>query len=456
MYTTINKKENKLLYFFDKGIDRFVSFLLTLIRFFVPGHFKIKIDKVALHKDMLHNVVGLTFFNALGGLCLMATQVKLANYLGASVYGVYAYYIAIGEIGAMFVRYGRNKTMVRDLIQMPEKRDELVVNTFFLSLINLALFLLITCLCHQPLDIDVSWTSFLLILSPCFISLSLGPIYESLQMMSWHSIYALIQKFLFLAIFWLLLLWKIKISLFAIGVIIVCSWLIVGFLEYHEIISQLHINFFQNVKFCNIWDLYKDNFVIFLSCATGVAFGPLLQMILNNYTDSTSVGIYAAGLQIYHICLFLNTQISRIGNPMMAQAGRDDCPTSKRKQLVSKYLIVMFVASLPFALPMLLFPHFLTNIFYTEEYVTLAKYLPILGVYMIAITIGVVFTQYLISMREDKIYFTIYVASAVATVLVAYWLIPIYGLLGAFLALCIPQSIGCFLYFVSSLKSLRV
>lgn len=85
---------------------------------------------------MLHNVVGLAFFNALGGLCVMVTQIKLANYLGASVYGIYSYCLAIGEVGSVFVRYGRSKTMVRDLIQYPEKRDALVVSTFFyLSLI---------------------------------------------------------------------------------------------------------------------------------------------------------------------------------------------------------------------------------------------------------------------------------------------------------------------------------
>lgn len=455
IYGTINKKDNKLLYYLDKGIDRFVMLVIMIVRFVVPRRFKKKFDALLEHKDMLHNVVGLAFFNALGGLCVMTTQVKLANYLGVSVYGVYSYCLAIGEVGAMFVRYGRNKTMVRDLIQYPEKRNSLVVSTFFLSLINLALFLIVTFACHKPLDIEVNWTYFLLILSPCLAQLSLGPVYESLRLMSWSSLYGLMQKFGFLIAIWGLLFWHLNVGLLTIGVIVVVTWLTVGLLEYYEVGTQLQINFLGKVKLKEIWGLYKDNFVIFLSCVTGVAFGPLIRVILNNYTDSKSVGIYAAGLQIYHICLFLNTQISRVGNPMMAEAGKQDCPIKKRRRLVFRYAIIMLGTSIPFALPMIVCPGLLTSALFSEEYSSLASYLPLLGVYMFAMAIGVVFMQYMISMRLDKIYFIIYLTGALLTVVVAYWLIPIYGLLGAFIAFCVPHSLGGMCYMLFSLKSLK-
>lgn len=454
-YLTINKKDNKLLYFLDTGLDKFVVLMITIVRFFVPGKFKEKFDILTEHKEMLHNVVGLAFFNALGGLCVMATQVKLANYLGASVYGIYSYCLAIGEVGAMFVRYGRNKTMVRDLIQNPEKRDSLVVSTFFLSIINLALFLAVTFACHKPLDIEVSWTYLLLIMSPCFASLSLGPVYECLRMMSWNSIYALLQKFGFLVIIWLLFFANIPVNLFSIGAIVVCTWLVVVLMEYFEVGTQLHIHFFQKVKLKEIWELYKDNFTIFMSCVTGVAFGPLLRLILNNYADSKSVGIYAAGLQIYNICLFLNTQISRVGNPMMAEVGKEGTDAKRRRNLVYRYTAIMLATSLPFALPLMLCPALITETLFTDEYASLANYLPLLAIYLMAISVGVVFTQYMISMRLDKSYFAIYVTTAVTTLLVALWLIPLLGILGAFIALCVPHSIGCLFYVLCSIKSLR-
>lgn len=454
-YTTINRKDNKLLYVLDTGLDKFVIFVIILVRQFVPKRLKGQFDSLCKHKEMLHNVVGLAFFNALGGLCVMTTQIKLANYLGASVYGVYAYCLAIGEVGSVFVRYGRNKTMVRDLIQYPKKRDALVVSTFFLSIINLILFLIMVFACHKPLEIEKSWTYFLLIMTPCLASLTLGPLYESLSMMSWSSIYAFLQKVVFLTAIWILFFTQVHVSLLTIGTIVLASWIIVYIVEYHEIITQLHINFFRKVDIKDIWNLYKENFIIFLSCVTGVAFGPLMQMILNNYADSKSVGIYAAGLQIYYICIFFNTQVGRVGNPMMAQACKSNVSLVERRQLVWRYTTIMMLTAIPFALPMLLCPQFLTDLIYTAEYESLSKYLPIFSVYLVAISLGVVFTQFLISMRKDREYFTIYISSAVATIILAYLLIPKYSVLGAVLSLCVPHSIGCALYFLFSIKYLK-
>jgi len=453
--TTINKRDNKLLYALDKALDRFVVHVIAVVRLLVPSKYEEPFDKLTAHQDMLHNVVGLAFFNFVGGLCVVATQVKLANYFGASVYGIYSYCLAIGEVGAMFVRYGRNKTMVRDLIQYPEKRDSLVVSTFFLSLTNLVLFLTVTFACHETLDIEVNWTYFLLILSPCFMSLSMSPVYESLRMMSWDSIYNLLQKFAFLAIIWALFGLKFQVSLLTVGVIVVFTWIAVGLMEYYEVGTQLHINFIKKVSIRELWQLYKDNFIIFLSCVTGVAFGPVLNLILNSYADSRSVGIYAAGLQIYLICLFVNNQISRVGNPMMAEAGKQDCPVARRRSLVFRYAVVMLLTSLPFALPLLFCSSWLTSQLFTDEYAELARYLPIMAGYVIAVSVGVVFEQYMISMRFDKAYFAIYVASAIATLLTALWLIPLYGTLGAFVALCVPRSVGFLCYALFSLKSLK-
>lgn len=454
-YNTINRKDNKLLYFLDGVLDKFVLLVINIVRFFIPSQYRNRFAKLVAHKELLHNVFGLAFFNALGGLCVMVTQVKLANYLGASVYGVYSYCLAIGEVGAMFVRYGRNKTMVRDLIQWPEKRDSVVVSTFFLSIINLVIFLIITFICYRPLDIEVSWTYFFLILSPCLASLTLGPLYESLQMMSWSSIYALLQKFGFLTILWVLFLFKLKVSLLTIGILVVSSWLLVYVLEYYEVIKQLKINFIQKIKLSELWNLYKDNFIIFLSCVTGVVFGPLLRLILNHYSDSVSVGIYAAGMQIYYICLFLDVQIARVGNPMMAKAGKEDCTVTRRKSMIFKYLIIKLIFTVPFSILMIACPSLLVHTFFTPEYAPLSTCLPILGLYMIFVSFGGVFEQYLISIRKDKYYFAIYVLISILTLLTALYCIPNLGLIGAFIALCAPKALGSFLYFLTSLRSLR-
>ena len=450
-----NKKDNKVILLIDSGIDIFVLLLVRLIKIILPPKLESKIDEYLSHKEVLHNVVGLTFFNALGGICVIITQVKLANYLGASIFGIYSYCLAIGEVGAMFVRYGRNKTMIRDLIQYPQKKGTLITSTLYLSLINLLIFMIVTFAFYEKLEIDITIAYILLIMSPCLISIDPGPVYESLRLMSWHSVYLLIQKFLFLFFIWILFLSKFTVGLTTIGVILTATWILVLVIQFWEIAKQLKINFFKSIKLSDIWFLYKDNFVIFLSCVFGVAFGPLIQLILKQNAETQAVGVYAAGLQIYQICLFFNNQISRVGNPVMAELGKNTCPIVKRKTVVKKYTAIMLVTALPFVIPMVLFPQQIVNCLYSSEYESLSIYLPILAIYLIAISIGVVFTQFLISIRKDRLYFYIYIGTAVATVLCSLILIPQYKIMGAFLSLCIPNSIGCLLYFLFSIKYLK-
>ena len=71
------------------------------------------------------------------------------------------------------------------------------------------------------------------------------------------------------------------------------------------------------VKVRNLAELYKKGFAIALCCVIGVAFGPMIRLIMNHYTDTASVGLYAACLQLATIAKFFLMQVGRVGNPKM-------------------------------------------------------------------------------------------------------------------------------------------
>ena len=453
--TTVNKKKNKLLYAIDQSIARVLAIVLNLIVRFTPNQWKQKKEYLAEHQQTLHNVVGLTGLNALGGVLILLTQVKLANVLGASIYGMFSYYVAIGEVGCMIVRYGRHKTMTRDLIQRPEKTPFLIVNTFLLSALNLVLFTATVLFFHKLLDAELSWAFFFLVVSPCLISMDFQPVYEALRLMSWHSIYNLLQKALFLSSIWFVIYIMGTPTLISIGIVMFVSWVLVLMVQFQEIMGTFSEKISSFISISNIQSLYRDNFVIALSCMFGVAFGPLIRMILNQYADSRSVGIYSAGMQIFLISQFVLHQVGRVGNPMMAEVGKENSSLQKRVLFVKRYIVTMLAATVPFALPMIVIPQIITNCFFIEEYSSLAEYLPILAIYLVIFGIGVVFTQFLISVRADKSYFAIYVSASIATVATSYLLIPSWGVMGAMISLCVPNGVACIAYALASLKYLR-
>lgn len=450
---SVDIKRNVLLFPIQLIMGNVLKSFFFILKLFCSSKNKSKLERLESNSN-LRNVAGLAFFNALGGLIVLLTNVKIANLLGASVFGLYSYYLAIGEVGQNFVRYGRNKTMTRDLIQNPTCFDSLVANTFVLSIINLLLYLVIIICLSNTLEIDLSIASFFVIVAPCLHSIDFQPVYESVKMMSWHSIYLFLQKTFFLIGVWGVILIVNKPSILFLGFALFLSWLIIDIIQFREIISQFRINIRSHVSFTSLKKLYRDNFFIALSCIVGIAFGPLIRMILKTYSPSQDVGIYSAGMQIFLLSQFIMTQISRVGNPMMAEAGKERCTVSHRKSLCKRYVLLMLIATFPFAIPLCFFSQFVTEFFFTEEYSSLSQYLPFFGWYLIFLSIGVVFMQFLISMRKDKVYFSIYVLTALATLVVAYLIIPVYGVLGAVISLCVPHSIGCFLYFVFSTKYL--
>lgn len=454
MERKIDLHKNKLLYPFQVLLGKIVHYVFWGIMFIVPPKYKQRFLDLETNTT-LNNIIGLTVFNAFGGFLLMLTNIKLANVLGAAIFGVYSYYVAIGEVGVNFVRYGRDKSMTRDLIQKPEEFNGLIANTFVLNISNLILFTVAITIFSGLLDVPISFASFAIIIATCLISLDLQPVYESLRLMSWHSLYNIIQRIFLLVLIWSPLLIVDSINLDYLGLSLLISWFFVLFIQYKEIVGQLDIKIRNNVSASSIIGLYKSNFLIAMSCMMGVAFGPLIRMILKSSLDDTAVGLYAASFQIFLIGKFILTQIARVGNPMMAEAGKDDCKNSDRIVFVRKYVVIMLLGILPFAIPMLTLSGIITDICFTEEYCEIRHYIPLFGLCLFAMAIGNVYEQFLISMRKDRLYFSIYIGCAFLTVLMALLLIPHYKVLGGVISYVFPNVLARVLYFAFGTRILH-
>lgn len=448
MISRLDLKHNKLLYPFQRFLIFFIHLFIVLVAAIVPQKYKTRIKHIESN-SVLINVIGLTLFSALGGLLLMLTNIKLANVLGAAVYGLFSYYTAIGEVGINFVRYGRDKSMTRDLIQQPHKFNGLVSNTFVLSVINLICFMLGIAVFSSQLDVPFEFSSFLIIFATCLVSLDLQPVYESLKLMSWHSLYTILQRLIFLMLIWTPIAFACRVSLDYLSITLFLSWGVVLFIQYKEVITQLKIDMHRDVTRASIISLYKDNFLIAASSMLGVAFGPFIRLILKNNVDAAAVGLYSACFQLFLISKFVITQIARVGNPMMAETGKTECPKSQRILFVKKYLAIMIAGSLPFALPLIFCSGLITDTCFISEYYDIRYYIPMFGVYTIIMSIGLVFEQFLISMRKDRVYFSIYAGCSILTILLSIVLIPKFKLLGGIIAFILPNIIARVLYALS-------
>jgi len=80
----------------------------------------------------LQNLSALVLFNFLAAGLFFVTQVKIANVIGKEQFGMLAYAMALGMYGQIIVRYGMDRTLVRDLIHYPNRFAELVMASLLL------------------------------------------------------------------------------------------------------------------------------------------------------------------------------------------------------------------------------------------------------------------------------------------------------------------------------------
>lgn len=305
------------------------------------------------------------------------------------------------------------------------------------------------------MDIQLSIVAILLILSPCLISLDFQPVYESFRLISWHSIYYLIQKILFIVGVWTILLINNRLSIGNVAIILFLSWIIVVVIQYWEVIHQLQINIFKQFKIRDLFRFYKSGFIIAVVCVLGCAFGPIIQMIIKQSSSEVSVGLYAACLQLLTIAKFILNQMVRVGNPKMAEICIVGYDKQRKRNFLKKYIFIMVLSVSPFAIPMFICPDLIVKSLFSSEYLEISSALPICAVYLILSSIGAVFNQFLVSYRADMIYILFYSIAAIVSIIIAVLMIPYYGFLGGVLAFCISDGLASILYTIISLNILR-
>jgi O-antigen/teichoic acid export membrane protein len=92
---------------------------------------------------------------------------------------------------------------------------------------------------------------------------------------------------------------------------------------------------------------------------------------------------------------------------------------------------------------------------FKPEYASSANVLRVLGIYLLVFALGCVASQYVISARMEKTYFSSVVLGGCLSVILCVILIPKLSGLGAALALLIAHSASIALYSIAMVKDVR-
>jgi len=417
-----------------------------------------RLRKVVIsQKKHIQNLSVLVFVNFLIAGLGFLTRVKIANTLGREGFGLFAYALALGCYGAVIVRFGLDRTFVRDLIHYPRRFGQLVAGSlvlrgFLLILITLALIMWKLVFGNK----ELSWGVIAVVLGTSLMALDLRDVYDSWHKMSRDAVYNLIQRCCYYALIWIVvLLVPDKLSIGLIGAGTILSAALYLFMQQRWAFRRIEFYKAKESLAKTAIKLGFANLLVWAAAIGCLSFGVLNQLVLKYFRGNAELGGYAAAWQIVAIAMLLLNQVARIGKPATARITQEGTDRKTKRRFLVKYSAVMFAVASPIALGAMLWPDLILKTLFRPEYAPAAGVLRVLGIYIVLFSLGLVASQYVIAARMEKVYFASVIVGGVLSVLFCLFLIPKLGGVGAAISLLIAHGISMGLYWVAMILHVR-
>ncbi len=398
-------------------------------------------------KQLSTLVIVNVFISALGFI----TQVKIANVLGKESFGLISFGIAIATYGAVFIRFGLDKTLVRDLIHYPTRFSGTVKSSLQIRLTFLLLFIVgvLTWKLSTSSNNDISWGVFLIISANVLMTLDLQAIYDSWDKMTRHAMYHLVQKVLYFILVWVVILFDSSfLSVSLIGTMTLIAVLTYLALQYSWAIPRIPTDKVKTNHRLLTINMIRGNTLIWMSGVIGLSFGTLNQIILKYYHGASELGGYSVAWMIVTMATILLSQVSRIGFPATARMTTGESTQHEKFNFLIKYSSFMLCITSPISFVAFVYPEWILSTFFNPEFRDAASALKIMGLYIPVFSIGLVATQYTVSIKQEKAYFYSNLLGGVVSLTLCLILIPTYGSVGAIWALLLSHGLalaGCVL-----------
>lgn len=383
------------------------------------------------------------------------TTIVIANHIGKESFGLYSLAIAIGVYGQVITRVGSDRILIRELAHNISNADIIVTASLLLRLLVFLLGLIVFLALYKGTKyFDYIIVSMLgIILANALKGFELQSVYDSFGKIAVHALLNVSERIIFFVGIWVaILVFPKQFNLMWIGVTLVLSNVVCLILQLYGIKKYIRYSKINISLINELLHLLKQSTWVWCAEIVALSFGTFTQIALANIAGASRLGGYAAAYQITAIVMIFIAQIARVGNPKIALITLPEVNFQSRLNFVVKYSGIMFLCALVICMPIAIFPDKLLSLMFNAEYDTSSLVTRILCIYVVFYSLGAVASQYIISSKLQKSYFTSVILGGFINIVLCYELIPIYADVGAALALCISNSISMLIYFLVMMR----
>lgn len=359
------------------------------------------------------------------------TITLVARYLGPENLGKISYAQSFTLLFSVLASLGIDQVLYRDLVDTPEKKNELLGTAFISKFILGLLATLFTVtaayfLNDEPLLI---WLIGLISLTFIFQPLSVVTLLFNARVQSKYAAYATISIAIIIAISKIFVIYFEKGILFFALIILLEAVLyaIFNLVLYNTVIKES----FSEWKFSipTLTSLIKRSLPLVLATLSGYIYLRIDQVMILHFIDATSVGLYEAAVRLTELLNFLPLIIISSLFPALINARNKstDAFNDRFRSLVKLCLGVSFISA--FCL-YIISPYVVLFIFgdQYQQTITLTKIYAWVTIGTISM---VLMQQYLIAENKTLLYLFVTFSGAILNIILNLLLIPQIGLFGA-------------------------
>jgi len=399
-------------------------------------------DEEAFNK-YLKNTGWLMFGKALS----LIVNLLIARYLGPILFGDLSFGLSLVAILAAVGALGLDTFIIREIIQEPAKRDEILGTSLWLRLATNALLIPIAVgiylISHrlspipgEPLTLLIG----LLALASFFKSFNVIDAYFQSQVQSKYVVQ--VQNIC------LIVTSVVKIVVITLNlplIYVVCAYVLDGFILAAGLViiyQKRGLNIFnwsfdkERAKF-----LLKKSSPLILS-AVMVTIYMKIDIVMLKSIGSKAVGIYSSAQNLSEAWYFIPIAIVTSVFPALLNARKTDLDRYQ-KRLGNLYDLLIYI-SIPVAIFISFFASDIIHIIYKGKYDGAG---PMLSIHIwsgIFVFLGTASSQYLVAEGYTKISFYRTAAGAIINIALNFWLIPLYAGVGASIATLIACFVSTF------------
>lgn len=402
----------------------------------------------SLHK-ILQNVGWLALDRLLGLVTGLLVGAWVARYLGPQQLGVWAYAAAFVSLFAAVAGLGLNNIVVRELVRDETRKHEFLGTALalrfggsFVALLT-SIWLIDLVRPTDPL------------LRNLVVILAAGVVIQSFDVLAlWFQALVESKYVVWSRRFASLILAVVQVALILTNApLIAFVWAV--FLE-TCVASLGFIYFYLRTNSSLRWwkfdvrlalDLLRDSWPLIISGVAVSIYMRIDKLMLGEMVGDEAVGLYEAAVRISELWYFIPVAIASTVFPLIVKSHQQKDESTYRRRLQSSFDVMLGITYLIVVIVMVTAKP-LVLVLFGESYRESATILQIHIWAMVFVTVGLCYSQWLIT--EGIVQFSIWstVLGALVNVLMNYWLIPIYGGTGAAWATVVAYAIAAYIAYL--------